>query len=161
MVMGVNATHGGPAGLNASASSLNSGMLTAPLANSSTMLLPTVKTLPQPSGWGNYFQAIGVLLLVLGILYMGVWTLKRLGKLRGFGSKLARDGLTVEGQFHLGPKKTLVVVRFLNKRLLLGVTDHHINLLTEMEANHDATQNTSSTDFRDIMDEAGNKDSSS
>lgn len=115
---------------------------------------------PQIMGWGGYFQAIGVLLLILGALYMGLWALKRFGKLRAMGS-LGRHGLAVEGQFHLGPKKSLVVVRFLNKRLLLGVTDHNINLLTETEADHDGTRESDKADFRAILDKAGDGESSS
>lgn len=110
------------------------------------------------SGWGNYFQAIGILLFILGALYMGVWTLKRFGKLRGAGGGLGRNGLSVEGQFHIGPKKSLVVVRFLNKRLLLGVTDQQINLLTEMEADNEPTQQPKQPDFAELLDGAGDKD---
>ena len=120
------------------------------------------QTAPLPSsGWGNYFQAIGILLLILGGLYMGIWALKRFGKLTALGGRLARSGVAVEGQFHLGPKKSLVVVRFLNKRLLLGVTDHQINLLTEMEAEHDPTNESSASDFKAILEDADKQNSSS
>ena len=118
--------------------------------------------MPLPSsGWGNYFQAIGFLLLILGGLYMGIWALKRFGKLPALGGRLSRSGVAVEGQFHLGPKKSLVVVRFLNKRLLLGVTDHQINLLTEMEAEHDPKNESSASDFKAILEDADKQNSSS
>ncbi len=39
----------------------------------------------------------------------------------------------------LGPKKSLVVVRFLNKRVLLGVTDQQITMLTELPTDEDHT----------------------
>ncbi len=120
---------------------------------------PKPDVTPPPPGWGSYFQAIGVLLLVLGALYMGVWALKRFGKMQNFGRQ-ARNGLTVESQFHLGPKKSLVVVRFLNKRLLLGVTDQQINLVTEMEAD-DPTSSTDTKPFRDELDAAHRTGSSS
>ncbi|UZP66228.1 flagellar biosynthetic protein FliO [Desulfovibrio mangrovi] len=120
------------------------------------------KELPLPSsGWGNYFQAVGVLLLILGGLYLGIWALKRFGKLHALGGRLSRHGVAVEGQFHLGPKKSLVVVRFLNKRLLLGVTDHQINLLTEMEAEHDPTNESRAADFKAILEDADRQDTSS
>ena len=50
----------------------------------------------------------------------------------------------------LGPRKGLMVVRFLNRRLLLGVTDQQITLLTEEDAHHEPHD----ADFHEIMEEA-------
>lgn len=141
------------------------GAVAEPAGNDSAVNTTTpgdAQPMPLPSsGWGNYFQAIGFLLLILGGLYMGIWALKRFGKLNALGGRLSRHGVAVEGQFHLGPKKSLVVVRFLNKRLLLGVTDHQINLLTEMEAEHDPTNEPSAADFKAILEDADKQSSSS
>jgi Flagellar biogenesis protein len=57
-------------------------------------------------------------------------------------------------QLPLGPRKGLMVVRFLNKRLLLGVTEQQISLLTEEEAS-DGSQDSK---FQDIMREASTSD---
>ncbi len=169
-----NATYRGAVAGNATDAAVAHGAAQAPAgsgagiaregapAGHGTLGIPSSEAARPSSGWGSYFQAIGILLLILGALYMGLWAMKRYGKLRGLGGKLGRQGLAVEGQFHLGPKKTLVVVRFLNKRLLLGVTDHQINLITEMEADDDATHTSdTSADFSSVLDEAGNTDSPS
>ena len=60
----------------------------------------------------------------------------------------------MEAQLPLGPRKGLMVVRFLNKRLLLGVTEQQISLLTEEEAS-DGSQDSK---FQDIMREASTSD---
>ena len=102
--------------------------------------------------WGGYFQAIGVLLLLLAILWGVVWLVRKYGKFNFLPQPgaLPRDALRMEAQLPLGPRRSLVVVRFLNKRLLLGVTDHQINLLQET-GNHNEHD---SMDFQDVMEEA-------
>lgn len=89
---------------------------------------------PEPVfSWSGYFEAIGIMLLLLGCLWLILWIIRRYGKLNFLpaAGALPRDALRMEAQLPLGPRKGLVVVRFLNERLLLGVTEHHITLLAE------------------------------
>ena len=103
--------------------------------------------------WGGYFQAIGILILLL----MALWFILRL--LRRFGggrflpvtTTLPRQALRVEAQLPLGQRRGVFVVRFLNKRLVLGVTEQRITLLTEMEADNDEAN---TVDFHRIMESA-------
>lgn len=83
--------------------------------------------------WGGYFQAIGILCLLLAVLWFGVWLLRRYGRFNFLPKPgaLPKGALAMEAQMPLGPRKGLMVVRFLNKRLLLGVTEQQITLLTE------------------------------
>lgn len=107
--------------------------------------------------WGGYFQAIGVLMLLLGALWAGVWLLRRYGPFRFIPAPgaLPRDALRLEAQLPLGPRKGLMVVRFLDRRLLLGVTDQRISLLTEMDTEHEpATE-----DFDAAMEAAHRRNS--
>ncbi|MEG2172899.1 MAG: flagellar biosynthetic protein FliO [Desulfovibrionaceae bacterium] len=101
--------------------------------------------------WGGYFQAVGVLLLLLGLLWGAVWLMRKYGKFNFMPRPggLPRDALRLEAQLPLGPRKGVMVVRFLNKRLLLGVTDHQITLLTESADYHDESN---STEFKDIFE---------
>ncbi len=46
-------------------------------------------------------------------------------------SSFSRQDLKVEAQLPLAPKKTLYVVKYLNKRLLIGSTDSSLTLLSE------------------------------
>ncbi len=81
--------------------------------------------------WASYFWAIFVLFLVLGGLWAVLALLKKKGGLKVFG---VAENFQVEARIPLGPKKHLMLVRFLNKRLLLGVTDHQITKLAELSA---------------------------
>lgn len=93
---------------------------------------------PPDLGLTTYFRAIGALLLVVGLLYTGLWVLKRLGRTKTFSAlRGGEDALRVLQQFHIGHKRTLVEVQYGERTLLLGVTDHSINLLTESQEMHD------------------------
>ncbi len=96
----------------------------------------TLQNPPQAApdfSWSSYFQAIGVLFLLLGLLWLALHFLRRHGGGRFLPQTMSRNALRVEAQLALGQRKGLYVVRFLNKRLVLGVTDQNINLLTETE----------------------------
>ena len=102
--------------------------------------------------WGNYIQAVGILFLLVAILWLAVWLARRFGKFNFLPrpGSLPRDALVMEAQLPLGPRKGLMVVRFLNRRLLLGVTDQQITLLTEEQAQHEPEN----PDFQQIMEQA-------
>lgn len=101
--------------------------------------------------WSAYFQAIGILILLLIVLWFGLRLLRRIGGGRFLPATttLPRQALRVEAQLPLGPRRGVFVVRFLNKRLLLGVTERNISLLSEMDARDDETN---SQDFQHIME---------
>ena len=102
--------------------------------------------------WGSYIQAVGILFLLVAVLWLAVWLARRFGKFNFMPrpGSLPRDALVMEAQLPLGPRKGLMVVRFLNKRLLLGVTDQQITLLTEEQAKHEPEN----ADFQQVMEEA-------
>ncbi len=100
--------------------------------------------------WGGYFTAIGTLFILLAVLWALVWALRKYGKFNFIPrpGSFPRDGLRLEAQLPMGPRKGLAVVRFLDKRLLLGVTDNQISLLQEIEVKDD----TGSTDFQSLLE---------
>lgn len=102
--------------------------------------------------WSSYIQAVGILFLLVAVLWLAVWLARRFGKFNFLPrpGALPRDALVMEAQLPLGPRKGLMVVRFLNRRLLLGVTDQQITLLTEEQAQHEPEN----ADFKQIMEEA-------
>ena len=102
--------------------------------------------------WGSYIQAVGILFLLVALLWLVVWVVRRFGKFNFLPrpGALPKGALVMEAQLPLGPRKGLMVVRFLNRRLLLGVTDQHITLLTEEQAQHEPQDK----DFKHIMEEA-------
>ena len=102
--------------------------------------------------WGSYIQAVGIVFFLVAVLWLAVWLARRFGKFNFMPrpGSLPRDALVMEAQLPLGPRKGLMVVRFLNKRLLLGVTDQQITLLTEEQAKHEPEN----ADFQQVMEEA-------
>lgn len=84
------------------------------------------------------------LCIILALMFVVLYLLKRFGPKGGL-SMGGDKGMKILGQVSLGPKKNLVVVRFLNKILVLGVTDTQINLVTEMTTDE-------STSFEDVLD---------
>lgn len=113
---------------------------------------PHASSLGQSSfSWGGYMQAVGILFLLLAVLWIAVWLVRRYGKFNFLPrpGALPRGALLMEAQLPLGPRKGLMVVRFLNRRLLLGVTDQQITLLTEEQAQDEPDH----ADFQKIMEE--------
>ena len=102
--------------------------------------------------WGGYAQAVGILFLLVAMLWLVVWLVRRFGKFNFLPrpGALPKGALVMEAQLPLGPRKGLMVVRFLNRRLLLGVTDQHITLLTEEQAQHEPQDNK----FQQVMEDA-------
>lgn len=144
---------------------------TSPLAHNATSpVAETVQSTALPPvefSWGGYFEAIGVMLILLGALWGILWLMRRYGRFRFMPAPGAfpRNGLAVEAQLPLGPRKGLYVVRFLNERLLLGVTDQQITLLKEMyDAEADELGPVNPTDaktFARLLAEEGGPDHAS
>lgn len=108
--------------------------------------------------WSGYIQAIGILCLLLALLWFVLWIVRKYGRFNFLPrpGSLPKDALVMEAQMPLGPRKGLVVVRFLNRRLLLGVTDNQVTFLTEEKAHHE----NSNEDFYKVMEKATMADSS-
>lgn len=110
---------------------------------------------PVPPGpvfsWGGYVQALGILFLLMALLWLGVRFLRRYGHFNFMPrlGALPKDALVMEAQMPLGPRKGLIVVRFLKRRLLLGVSDQQISLLTEEPVENGQQQ----TSFDTIMEQ--------
>ncbi|MDR2488099.1 MAG: flagellar biosynthetic protein FliO [Desulfovibrio sp.] len=90
-------------------------------------------SLPGLSGfslsWSGYFEALAVVCFSLALLWALLWLIKR-HKGNAFSGTL--PAMRVESRLALGPKKWIIVVRCLDRRLVLGLTDERISLLTEI-----------------------------
>lgn len=134
--------------------------MTEPAASLAAVPPPAV---PEPVfSWGGYLEAIGIMLLLLGMLWLAAWAVRRYGKWNFIprSGALPRDALFLETQLPLGPKKGLAVVRFLNTRLLLGITEQQITVLKETDLHGQQNDPNASRLFAQVLDEAGGKDDS-
>ncbi len=82
------------------------------------------------TSWAGYFEALAILFFILAAL----WVVLRIARKRG-GGFLTGGGaaMRVEHRLALGAKKWIVVARILDRRLVLGVTDQQITMLTELD----------------------------
>jgi flagellar protein FliO/FliZ len=124
-----------------------------PAADATSSQNPGASVVPAVGAfsWSGYFYAIGALCLILGALWGALWLMRRSGRFRFMPAYNAfpRDALRIEAQIPLGPRRGLMVVRFLNKRLLLGLSDQQVNLLAEAEYNEHA-----GADFSRVLEKA-------
>ncbi len=99
----------------------------APSANATSV--PGLSAPEAIFSWGGYFEALAWLCFALGLLWLILWMVKRRGG--GFGGG-STPGMRIESRLVLGPKKWVIVTRYLDRRLILGVTEQQITLLSEM-----------------------------
>lgn len=123
--------------LSNSAQGLGQSMMNTPAAT-----VPPVPHVPPIPGadsvsgmafsWGSYLHGIGMLFLLLGLLWVGVWLLKRygMGKFKALTGR-GRNMELVE-VLNLGPKRSAVMVRVKDRTFLLGVTEQRISMLSEI-----------------------------
>jgi flagellar protein FliO/FliZ len=103
--------------------------------------------------WSGYFEALALICFLLALL----WLLTRFLVKRGGAPGLLTSGrgLYVESRLSLGPKKWILLLRCLDRRLLIGVTDHAVTLLAEMETEDAAAPEPSGRAGKSGGDETG------
>ncbi|WP_272699163.1 flagellar biosynthetic protein FliO [Desulfovibrio sp. Fe33] len=99
----------------------------APVGSAAPMQLPAVD-----SGT-TLLTTAGYLFLLLGVIFLAYWLLKRFG-VPGALTSGGPGGPRLVNRLMLGNRQSLAVVRYRDKDLLLGVTEHEITLLSESEA---------------------------
>lgn len=117
---------------------------------------PSVPPMPMEGGvfsWSGYLQALGAVFMLMAALWVAVWLLRRYGRFSFLPrpGSLPPDALVLETQLPLGPRRGLMIVRFMGRRLLLGATEQQITLLCEDYARNDEEQGQS---FQRIMEDA-------
>jgi flagellar biosynthetic protein FliO len=81
---------------------------------------------------GSIVKMVAALALVVAAIYGGVYLLRKI-----MGPKYSRNGqsdiLEVVETAHIGPRKSVSLVRVGGKSVLIGTTDSHIAVLTELD----------------------------
>lgn len=80
--------------------------------------------------FGSYFEALAILFLVLAILWLFVAFFRR--KSGTFSKSL--PSMRIESRLAIAPKKWIIVAKVMDKRLVLGITDQQITMLTEISS---------------------------
>ena len=79
---------------------------------------------------------LGMLVIVGAILVLAWWATKQIAQrpgLQGFGGRLPNGDMSVLAQIPLGREQRLVVVECAARYFLLGVTEHNISMLSELD----------------------------
>lgn len=105
-----------------------------------------------PSAVGMMARTFGALLLVIGLLIGGTWCLRRL---KGSPFAAGRDDvrLVVLKTISIGDRRTLTLVRFGDRTLLLGSTPQSVSLLaSDDEEDLSAWSSSTEPPFRSVAD---------
>ncbi|MDQ7032292.1 MAG: flagellar biosynthetic protein FliO [Desulfonauticus sp.] len=90
---------------------------------------------------------IGSLLLILGLIGLIYYLLRRFAP-QNLLKPSGNEDLKIISTLPCGPKKSLLLVQFLNKKLLIGITENNITCLSEVNLDHEGKQ-----DFSKILGE--------
>jgi len=82
---------------------------------------------PRQNLSGYFLKVIVVTVLILGIIIIGA---KWYGKLNNAGN--SSSGIKILARNHIGTKQQIILVKIEGKKLLLGVTENNINLISDM-----------------------------
>lgn len=88
--------------------------------------------LPAVDSGTTILTTAGYLCLLLGVIFLAYWLLKRFGVPGALTS--GKGGPRLRNRLMLGNRQSVAVVRYRDRDLLLGVTEHSITLLSENEA---------------------------
>jgi flagellar protein FliO/FliZ len=90
------------------------------------------KTEPSLSGeiGPTLLQLAGALLLIIGIIYLSVWLMKKYS-----GGKIAGGGglISIVERRHLAPKQALYLIKVGEKHLLIGASDSGLQKLSDID----------------------------
>lgn len=84
-----------------------------------------------PSATGLLFRTLGALLLIIGLIVAAAWGMKRFGGARFGAAREDAPELAILNSVSLGERRSMAIVRFGNRTLLVGSTAQTVTLLAE------------------------------
>ena len=100
------------------------------------------------SMWTRLVMSLIVVLVVAGGL---IFATRRWAKTKNAIGGQAK--VKINHQLHLGPKKSVALIEVAGEHLLIGVTDHNINLLKTLSIINDEIPESVPHDFEEVMQE--------
>lgn len=94
--------------------------------------------LPAVDSGATVLTTAGYLLLLLGVIYLAYYLMKRFG-IQGMIGGTGPNAPQLVSRLMLSNRQSVAVVRYKDKDMILGVTEENINLLTELEADESDT----------------------
>jgi flagellar protein FliO/FliZ len=88
-----------------------------------------------PELWATLLQSFGMLLLVLAVLILVLWLLRRYFSYSG---AIGQQGvIRIIASMHVAPKERIALVDVLGEKLLIGITPQQISFLARIEDEKD------------------------
>ena len=92
--------------------------------------------------------SIGVIMVVAGaMMYAG----KRWSRNKDKGGQAAR--IEIMHQLHLGPRRSVALIRISGETMLIGITDHNVNMLKSVTLIDDELENIANKDFNGFLED--------
>ncbi|BBB60501.1 hypothetical protein UNDKW_2228 [Undibacterium sp. KW1] len=95
---------------------------------------------------GGVIQIATALLLVLGLVVMAAWLMRRLGPMMSVGNKIP---VKIIGGVNVGSRERVMVVEIADQWLVLGVTASNINTLASMPKQEELLNQSAQTTAND------------
>lgn len=127
-----------------SSSAASQAVSSAPLAQTTTRISQT-----DPFSFASLMQLFFGLALVIGVILLLAWVLRRFG-----GAGFASSGMKVVATLPLSARERVVLVEAGNKQLLLGVAPGRVNLLESYDEPILDVQDMQSTPFAERLKDA-------
>jgi flagellar protein FliO/FliZ len=128
----------------------DAGAAAVAVAESEIPLVTEVKTAEKTESnlvW-RMIASLGIVLVVAGCAaYAG----KKYRRLKDKGGQRAR--IEIMHQLHLGPKKSVGLIRVAGEAILIGITDHNINMLKSVALIDDELENIAGKNFNNFLEE--------
>ena len=110
--------------------------------------------LPQVDSGTALLTTAGYLFLLLGVIFLAYWLLRRFGVPGSLSN--GKNGPRLVSRLMLGNRQAVAVVRYKDRDLILGVTDDHITLLTESEAGKEEVPSATPRNFASLLKRSAN-----
>jgi flagellar protein FliO/FliZ len=82
---------------------------------------------------------------------LGLYASKRWARQKDKGGQKAR--IEMMHQYHLGPRKSLALIRVSGEAMLVGVTDHNINMIKAVTLIDDELEDVMGKDFNNFLED--------
>lgn len=103
------------------------------------------------SGDGVIWRLLASLVLVAGVGGALIFASRRWSRKKDKGGSKAR--IEMLHQFHLGPRKSLALIRVSGEVVLIGVTDHNVNMLKTVTLIDDELEGLMNKDFNNFLED--------
>lgn len=115
--------------------------------------IPVVMSAPkaEKSDAGNLWRLLASIAFIATVGGALVFSTRRWSQQKDKGGKQAR--IEIMHQMHLGPRKSLALVRVAGEVMVVGITDHNINMLKSVTLIDDELANVVNKDFNGFLED--------